>query len=61
MSHPRIQGLGHGRPAEIVHPFGLPQALLCIQEELPTLFDLVINTDVLEPGKAPEVVVVAAT
>jgi cytidylate kinase len=32
-----------------------------IQEELPTLFDLVINTDVLEPGKAAEVVVVAAT
>jgi hypothetical protein len=23
MSHPKIQGLGHGRSAEIVHPFGL--------------------------------------
>jgi cytidylate kinase len=31
-----------------------------IQDEVPTLFDLVLNTDVLGPEKAAEVVLVAA-
>jgi cytidylate kinase len=32
-----------------------------IERELPTQFDLVVNTDTLTPGKAAEIVVVAAT